>query len=126
MCQFSAEIDNFDFSGPNLPIHGFRVVYSETNVGIRISVLEIPRVPIFRQKRQLSFFRPNLPKNRFCVRDFKNLIPDSESASPRYHVCQFPVKMDNFEFFGLTLGKLPNYVGYFGSNNVERTGWRLR
>ena len=44
---------------------------------------------------------------------------DSESAPPRYHVSQFSVKMDNFEFFGLNLGKLPNYVQYFGSNIVE-------
>ena len=29
------------------------------------------------------------------------------------------VKMDNFEFFGVNLGKLPNYVEYFGSNIVE-------
>ena len=27
--------------------------------------------------------------------------------------------MDNFEFFGQNFGKLPNYVRYFGSNNVE-------
>ena len=27
--------------------------------------------------------------------------------------------MDNFEFFGPTFGKLPDYVRYFGSNNVE-------
>ena len=27
--------------------------------------------------------------------------------------------MDNFYFFGLNLGKLPNYVQYFGSNIVE-------
>ena len=27
--------------------------------------------------------------------------------------------MDNFEFFGLNLGKLPNYVRYLGSNIVE-------
>ena len=27
--------------------------------------------------------------------------------------------MDNFEFFGLNLGKLPNHVQYFGFNNVE-------
>ena len=34
-------------------------------------------------------------------------------------MCQFLVKMDNFEFFGLNLGKLLNYVRYFGSNNIE-------
>ena len=44
---------------------------------------------------------------------------DSESAPPRYHVSQLSVKMDNFKFFGLNLGKLPNYMRYFGSNIVE-------
>ena len=44
---------------------------------------------------------------------------DSDSAPPRHHECQFSVKMDNFEFFGLNLGKLHNYVRYFGSNTVE-------
>ena len=34
-------------------------------------------------------------------------------------MCQFPVKMDNFEFFDVNLGKLLNYVQYFGSNNIE-------
>ena len=65
-----------------------------------------------------DFFGPNLPKNGFWGRDFKNLSPDSESALPRYHVYQFPVKTDIY-FFGLNLGKLPNYVPYFGSNIVE-------
>ena len=32
---------------------------------------------------------------------------------------QFSVKTDNFELFGWNLGKLPNYVQYFGSNNIE-------
>ena len=34
-------------------------------------------------------------------------------------MCQFSGKMHNFEFFGLNLGKLPNYVRYFGSYNVD-------
>ena len=34
-------------------------------------------------------------------------------------MCHFSFKTDNFEFFGLNLGKLPNYMLYFGSNNVE-------
>ena len=47
----------------------------------------------------------------------------------RYHVCQFPKKTDNFVFlgpnlpqngfFGLNLGKLTNYLRYFGSNIAE-------
>ena len=44
---------------------------------------------------------------------------DLESAPPPCHVYQFSVKMDNFKFFGRNLGKLPYYVRYFGSNNVE-------
>ena len=32
---------------------------------------------------------------------------------------RFSVKTNKFEFFGLNLGKLPNYVRYFGSNNIE-------
>ena len=31
-------------------------------------------------------------------------------------MCQFSVKIDNFLFFNLNFGKLPNYVQYFGSN----------
>ena len=46
MCQFSGETDNSDFFGPNLPRNGFRVGNSETNVGIRISILEILCVSI--------------------------------------------------------------------------------
>ena len=66
-----------------------------------------------------EFVCPNLLKNEFWGRNFKNLSLDSESESLRYYVYQFSVKMDNFWFFGLNLGKLPNYVQYFGSNIVE-------
>ena len=66
-----------------------------------------------------DFFGPNLPKNRFWGRNFKNLGPGLESAPPRYYVCQFSVKIDKFEVFGLNLGKLHNYLRYFGSNNIE-------
>ena len=60
-----------------------------------------------------------MPKNGFWGRNFKNLSLDSESAPPIYQVCYVLVKMDNFEFFSLNLGKLLNYVRYFGSDNVE-------
>ena len=61
----------------------------------------------------------NLPHNGFCGRNFKNLSLDSKSAPPRYYVSQFSVRMDNSEFFGLNLGKLPNYMRCFGSNIVD-------
>ena len=63
------------------------------------------------------YFGPNLPKNVFWCRNFKNL--SLESTPPRYHVCQFSRKTDNFEFFNLNLVKLPNCMCYFGSNNVK-------
>ena len=55
-----------------------------------------------------DFFGPNLPQNEFWGRNFEILSPDLESAAPIYH-----------EFFDLNFGKLPNYVRYFGSYNVE-------
>ena len=66
-----------------------------------------------------------MPKNGFWDRNFKNVSLHSESTPPIYHVCEVSVKMDKFYFFGLNLGKLPNYVQYFGSNIVEAVaeGW---
>ena len=71
------------------------------------------------KKKKLFLFRPIFAQDRFWDQNFRNLSLDSESAPTIYHACQFSIKMDNFEFFGLNLGKLPNYVQYFGSNNTE-------
>ena len=68
---------------------------------------------------KLDFFGPNFLKNGSCDQNLKNLSLHLKSAFSIHHVCQFSVKMDSFKFFGLNLGKLPNYVRYFGSNNVE-------
>ena len=68
---------------------------------------------------KFDFLGPNLPKNGFWGRKVKNLSLDLESAPPKHHF-QILVKMDNFEFFDLNLGKLPNYVRYFGSNIDKR------
>ena len=48
---------------------------------------------------------PNLSKNGFWSRNFKNLSLDSEQASLRYYVHQFSHKTDNFEFLGRNLPK---------------------
>ena len=66
-----------------------------------------------------DFFNPNLPKKYFWGQSFEILIPDSESATQIYHVCQLLGKKDKFELFRLNLGKLRNYVLYFGSYNIE-------
>ena len=67
----------------------------------------------------LTFSAQIFPKMNFGGRYFKNISPDSESAPRRYHVCQFSSKTDKSEFFGLNLGKLPNYMRYFGSYNLD-------
>ena len=74
----------------------------------------------FQTKRiTLTFWVHICLKNGFWGWNFKNLSLDSESAPPTYLVGQSSVKMDKFGFFGLNLGKLSNYVWYFGSNIVE-------
>ena len=93
--------------------------FQKINVGIRISILEIPCVPIFRQNRQLGLFGPKLAQKLILGSEFQKSKSGSESAPPRYHKSEVLVKMDNFEFFGLNFGKLPNYVRSFGSNIVE-------
>ena len=98
-------------------ILGLEFQKSKSEFGINI--LETLWAPIFRQNGQHWLFGSKFAKNRFWGRNFTNLSLDSESAPPIYHVCQFSVKMDNFRFFGLNLGKFPNYVQYFGSNIVE-------
>ena len=73
----------------------------------------------------LTFLAQIFPKIDFGVRIskiFKNFkSSDSESAPPRYHVYQFSVKMDNFEFNLTTFkfGEVAQLRAIFGSNNVE-------
>ena len=43
-----------------------------------------------------QFLEPNLLKNGFWGWNFKNQDLDSELTPPIYHLCQFPVKIDNF------------------------------
>ena len=74
-------------------------------VWIRISIVKMPCMPIFRKNEQLDFFDQNLPKNGFWGQIFKILSPYSESASLRYCVHQFLDKTNNFEFLGPNLLK---------------------
>ena len=74
----------------------------------------------FQAKQTTLIFSTQIcPKNEFWCQNFKKLSADSRSAPPRDHVCQYSVKIDSFECLELNLGKLPYYVQYFGSNNLE-------
>ena len=51
----------------------------------------------FEEKQTTLIFSTQIcPKINFGVRIAS---PDSESTLPRFHVCQFLVKTDNFDFF---------------------------
>ena len=113
MCaNFQAKQTTLTFLDQSCPKMDLGLEIQEANAEIRISILEISCVLIFRQNRQLQLFRPK----------FGQKCPDSESAPQIYHVCQFSVKIDNFEFFDLNLGKFPYYVRYFGFNHIQDGG----
>ena len=91
----------------------------KANVGMRISILELPYLPIFRQHRQLLLFWSKLAQKRILESEFQKSKSGSGINTPRYHLYHFLVKAENFEIFCLSLGKLTNDMQYFGSNNVE-------
>ena len=120
MYQFSGKTDNFEFLGQSLAKNRFLgLKFQKSKSGFGISIHEILCVPISDKKGNFEFLGPNLPIKGFWGRIFKNLSMDSDSTTPIYHVCQLSFKMDIFYFFGLNLGKLPNYVQYFSTNIVE-------
>ena len=121
MCDnFKEKQTTLTFSDPGLPKSYLELKIRKTNVVIRINILEIPCVPIFRQNWHFYFLSPNLPKNEFWGRNFKNLSLDSESTPPKYHVCQFLVKI---------WGNCPitcNILVQILLRVLQRAGWRLK
>ena len=55
------------FSTETFPKTDLEFELQKTNVGIRISILEISCVPFFRQMDNVEFFGRNLNKNRFTI-----------------------------------------------------------
>ena len=68
-----------------------------------------------------EFLGPNLPKNGFWGRNFKNLSLHLESAPLRYCVHQFSDKTDTFEFLGPNLPK----NGLWGQNFKSKSGFGI-
>ena len=88
MYQLSDKMDNFDFSGPNLPKNGF------WDRNFRNFSLDLESASLRHYVRQFSdkrdnfeFLGPNLPKNGIWGLNFKNLSLDSEVIPPKCHVC---------------------------------------
>ena len=82
---------------PKFAQEWIRSEIQKPNGGIRISIVKMPCVPIFRKNEKLWLL---LPKNEFWGQNFKNLSRGLQSALPRYHVYQFSVKTDKFDFSG--------------------------
>ena len=89
----------------------------QTNAAIKIIILEIPCVPIFRQNGELWLFRPEFALKWFWGQSFKNLSPDLESASLRYYVYQLSDKRDNVLFLGSNFPK--NGLWSLNFNNLS-------
>ena len=120
MCLFSSKTDKFDFFCPNWSKSGFwRWDFENLNPDAESTPARYHMYQFSGKTDDFDFFGPNLPKNWFWGLNSKNLSLDSESAPPIYHVRQFSDQTDIFEFFSLNLVKLPKYVQYFGSYNVE-------
>ena len=91
----------------------------KTNVEIRVDILEIPCVATFRQNGQVWLFLAKFAQKWILGSEFQKPKSAFEISAFNIPLCQFSVKMDSFDFFRLNLGKLPNYVRYFNSNNDE-------
>ena len=91
-----------------------RLEFEKSNSKYRISILEILCEPISDETEKLEFLGLNLPKYRFSSWNIKNLSLDSELASWRHYIHQFPEKTDKFEFLGLNSPK-----NWFSSRNFK-------
>ena len=69
VCQLPGKLGNYTFSTQKLDL-GLET--QETNVGIRINILEIPCVPIFRQNGQFLFFLSKFAQNGIRVGNSEN------------------------------------------------------
>ena len=83
----------------------------KTNLGIRIRILKIPSVPIFKQNGQIWPFWPRFGQKWIFSSKLRKQMLKQESASSRYHVCQLLDKTNNFDFFGPNLPKKEFKVG---------------
>ena len=104
--------------GPNSIVKmDFELEIQKTNIGIRINIFEILWVQIVRQNEQFWLFRPKLAQKWILGSEFPNSKPGFGISTS--NIPCVPIFRQNRQFFGLNLGKLPNYAQYFGSNIVE-------
>ena len=120
MYQFSDKMDNFELLGPNLPKNGFwGRSFKHLKSGFGISILAILCAQIFRQNRQIWIFGSKFAQKWILRSEFQK--SKSGFGINTSNIPCGPIFSQNWQLliFGLNLGKLPNYVQYFGSNIAE-------
>ena len=60
---------------------------------------------LHQTKQAIPLPGPNSAQKWVQIRKFRKLMSQQESASSRYHLCQFSFKLNNFEFFSSKLPK---------------------
>ena len=93
---------------------GFKI--QKTNLGIRIRILKIQSLPIFRQNGQILLSWPKFDQKWIFSSKLRKQMLKQESASSRYHVCQLIDKTNNFDFFDLNLPRKEYHVYQFLDN----------
>ena len=88
----------------------------KTNLGIRISILQIPCVPTSRQNGQLRIFQP---KYWILGSEFQKIKSRFRISTTKIPPVPILSQNGKFKFFDPNFEKLPNYVRYFGSSNVD-------
>ena len=115
--NFQSKWITLKFLAQNFPQMYLRLEIEKINVGIKIKILEILCVPIFSQYGKLWLFRTKFAHKWISGSEFqKSKSGYRISISNIQWVLIF---RKNGQFLALNLGKLLNYMLYFGSNNVE-------
>ena len=108
-----------------------RLKIEKTNSGIRTSILEIPCVPIFIKNGQLWVFGPKFAQKWILGSKFQKYKSGFRISASKILCDLLSVKMDDFEFFDLNLGKLSNYITWDILDRIllrvlQRAEWRLK
>ena len=127
MCtNFQAKQTTLTFLAQICPKMDIGLEIQKNNVGIRISIVKMPCVPIFRKTNNFDLFDQNLLKYGFWGQNFKNLNLDLESVSLRYCEHQFSDKTENFEFLGPNSPKTGFWCQNFKNLSLDSESASLR
>ena len=103
--NFLAKQTALTFSAQICPKMDLRLVSQKNIVAIRISILDIPCVPIFSQNEQRRIFR-----SKFVQKKDLGLETEKSNVRTKINIVEtlcvpISAKLDNFDFFGPNFAK---------------------